>query len=83
MCQELKKLLLERDWIKSDKARFTPLTGGVSSEIYLVEENTNRFVIKRALEKLMVEVDWFADTMRNHSEQAYIAMSEPFDRCNA
>lgn len=70
--QELRKLLLERGWIESRTAAFTPLTGGVSSEIFLVEDGGRRFVVKRALEKLKVAADWFADTARNHSEQAYI-----------
>lgn len=65
-------LLLERGFITSADATLTPLTGGVSSEIVLVEEGDTRFVIKRALEKLKVAADWFADTSRNHSEQAYI-----------
>ena len=45
---------------------------GVSSEIYLVEEESRRFVVKRALEKLKVEADWFVDISRNESEFAYI-----------
>ncbi|MBK1875896.1 phosphotransferase family protein [Pelagicoccus mobilis] len=69
---ELKSLLIEREWIASPEATLTPLTGGVSSEIYLVEDGEKRFVVKRALAKLKVEADWFADTSRNHSEQAYI-----------
>ena len=69
---ELKALLLERAMIQSESAVFTPLTGGVSSEIYLVTDGDRRFVVKRALAKLKVAADWFADTSRNHSEQAYI-----------
>jgi aminoglycoside phosphotransferase (APT) family kinase protein len=70
--EKLKKILLERGFIRSGAAKLTPLTGGVSSEIYLVDDAGKRFVVKRALEKLKVEADWFADTSRNHSEQAYI-----------
>jgi len=69
---ELKALLLERAMIQSESAELTPLTGGVSSEIYLVTDGDRRFVVKRALAKLKVAADWFADTSRNHSEQAYI-----------
>jgi aminoglycoside phosphotransferase (APT) family kinase protein len=69
---EFRTLLRERGFVQSDQARLTPLTGGVSSEIYLVEDGDRRFVIKRALEKLKVEAEWFADTSRNHSEQSYI-----------
>lgn len=37
-----------------------------------MEDGECRFVVKRALKKLRVEAEWFADTSRNHSEQAYI-----------
>lgn len=50
----------------------TPLTGGVSSDIHLVDDGGRRFVVKRALDKLRVEADWFADTSRNEHERAYI-----------
>jgi aminoglycoside phosphotransferase (APT) family kinase protein len=49
-----------------------PLTGGVSSEIHLVEDEGRRFVVKRALAKLKVRDDWFADTGRSGVEQAYL-----------
>lgn len=72
LSNDLKMLLVERGWIQSDDATLVPLTGGVSSEIYLVTDGEKRFVVKRALEKLKVAAEWFADTSRNHSEQAYI-----------
>ncbi len=75
---ELKSLLVEKEWIRDHSASLTPLTGGVSSEIYLVEDGDKKFVVKRALEKLKVEADWFADTSRNHSEQAYISYVRKF-----
>ncbi len=49
-----------------------PLTGGVSSDITLVRGADGRqFVVKRALAKLKVRDDWFADPQRNQVEQAY------------
>lgn len=64
---------LRRDgWVCSPRARLTPLSGGVSSEIYLVEDDADRFVVKRALPKLKVRDDWFADVSRNASERAYL-----------
>jgi aminoglycoside phosphotransferase (APT) family kinase protein len=69
---DFRALLRRRGFVESEQARLTPLTGGVSSEIYLVEDGDRRFVVKRALEKLKVKDDWFADTSRNHSEQAYM-----------
>jgi hypothetical protein len=38
--------------------RFTSLTGGVASDIWLVEAPTKRFAVKRALPKLRVAADW-------------------------
>lgn len=54
-------------------ARIVPLNGGVSSEVYLVEDSGRKFVVKRALPKLNVKDDWFADIGRNTTERDYIA----------
>ena len=65
--------LLWRDGvIRSPKAALKPLTGGVSSEIYLVEDGAECFVIKRALPKLKVQAEWFADITRNRYEWQFI-----------
>ena len=65
--------LLRRDGVvRGANARITPLAGGVSCEIYLVENGTERFVVKRALAKLKVKADWFADVSRNRHEWEYI-----------
>ena len=65
---------LRRDgWVHDPQARLTPLSGGVSSEIYLVEDGGERFVVKRALARLRVKDAWFADVGRNASEQDYLA----------
>ena len=58
--------------IRTPDAKLTPLTGGVSSEIYRVDDGIRQFVVKRALAKLKVAADWYADTSRNAMEQAYI-----------
>lgn len=49
----------------------TPLTGGVSCEIFRVEQGTRRFVVKRALARLRVAEEWLADTSRNETEFAF------------
>jgi aminoglycoside phosphotransferase (APT) family kinase protein len=65
--------LLRRDGVvRGSNARLTPLSGGVSCEIYLVEDGTGRFVVKRALAKLNVKADWFADIIRNRHEWEFI-----------
>ncbi|MGH7953183.1 MAG: phosphotransferase family protein, partial [Limisphaerales bacterium] len=65
--------LLRRDGVvRTPAAQLTPLSGGVSCEIYLVEDGSDRFVVKRALPKLKVKVEWFADVKRNRHEWEYI-----------
>ena len=58
--------------MQSSAPRLEALTGGVSSEIILVEDGDRRFVVKRALAKLRVRDDWFADTGRSGVEQSYL-----------
>jgi aminoglycoside phosphotransferase (APT) family kinase protein len=66
--------MLRRDGhIRDSRATLTPLRGGVSSELYLVEDGAEKFVIKRALPKLNVKDDWFADVSRNATEWKYLA----------
>jgi aminoglycoside phosphotransferase (APT) family kinase protein len=55
----------------------TPLTGGVSSDIVLVESPKRRFVVKAALEKLRVKDDWFVDVSRNRVEQSFFEYVSP------
>jgi aminoglycoside phosphotransferase (APT) family kinase protein len=64
--------LRRKGHVKHANARLTALSGGVSSEIYLVEDGAQKFVVKRALAKLRVKDDWFADVSRNESEWRYI-----------
>ncbi|EMI56864.1 phosphotransferase family protein [Rhodopirellula sallentina] len=72
MTTSFENMLRDRGFLQSQSPTLTPLTGGVSSEIYLVRDGDRRFVVKRALEKLKVQQDWFADTSRNQSEQAFM-----------
>lgn len=59
-------------FVKNQNAKATPLTGGVSCEIFLVEDGNDCFVAKRALEKLKVKTEWLANTSRNIYEQRYL-----------
>ena len=71
--------LLHRDGVvHSTDARLVPLSGGVSCDIYLVEDGADRFVVKRALEKLRVAADWFADIHRNRTDWEYIRYVSEF-----
>jgi aminoglycoside phosphotransferase (APT) family kinase protein len=55
-----------------EPARLTPLTGGVSSDISLVEAGGRRFCVKRALPRLKVAAVWEAPVERNAAEAAYM-----------
>jgi aminoglycoside phosphotransferase (APT) family kinase protein len=56
----------------AEHARLTPLTGGVSSDISLVEVGERRFCVKRALPRLKVAALWEAPVKRNAAEAAYM-----------
>jgi 5-methylthioribose kinase len=54
---------------KSSRPRMTPLSGGVSSEIWRVDvDDGASFCVKRALPKLRVDADWRVPTARNRYE---------------
>src|SRR5688500_11831628 len=60
--------------------RFRALTGGVSSDIWLVETPTRQFCVKRALAKLRVAADWRAPVERSIYEAEWLrgaARAEP------
>lgn len=58
-------------WV-GDSPSVQPLTGGVSCEIWRVEDGGRIFVVKRALPKLKVATEWYADVTRNRYEQDYL-----------
>jgi aminoglycoside phosphotransferase (APT) family kinase protein len=55
-----------------ESTRLSPLTGGVSSDISLVEAGARRFCVKRALPRLKVSALWEAPVERNAAEAAYM-----------
>ena len=70
---DLLPILHSRGLITSPvNVKLTALAGGVSCDIFLVEEGNTKFVLKRALAKLRVKDDWFADVNRNQHEQDYL-----------
>ena len=69
---ELIDYLVEKNILNSSSVEIRTLGGGVSCEILLIDDGNNRFVLKRALAKLKVKDDCFADVKRNHIEQKYI-----------
>lgn len=64
--------LLRRDQLVSGNVLVTPLGGGVSSEVFLIENEGKRFVVKQALPQLKVRDHWQADTSRNRVEYEFL-----------
>jgi len=56
-------------------ACFTPLSGGVSSEIWRVDLPSGPICVKRALEKLRTERPWFAPVGRWRNEYEWLAVA--------
>jgi aminoglycoside phosphotransferase (APT) family kinase protein len=69
---EIESALLAAGLLSSGRHYVTPLAGGVSCDIWRVEEDGRLFVVKRALPKLRVQAEWFADIARNRHEQDYL-----------
>lgn len=65
--------LLRRDQLVSGhNVLVTPLVGGVSSDVFLIEDEGKRFVVKQALPQLKVRDQWQADTSRNRVEYEFL-----------
>lgn len=67
---QLRAYLLEKGYLTPDEpVTMTNLVGGVSNRTVLIErENSPSWVLKQALAKLRVRVDWFSDPSRIHHE---------------
>ncbi len=55
-----------------DPFQLSPLTGGVSSDIFKVESASRIFVVKRALAQLRVKDDWRAPVSRSRHEADWL-----------
>ena len=55
-----------------EAVQLMPLTGGVSSDIHLVETGARKFCVKRALPRLKVAALWEAPITRNAAEAAWL-----------
>jgi len=64
--------LAEAGLLDASRVNARALTGGVSSDIWLLDDGTNRWVIKRALAELRVAAEWKADPGRNASEYRFL-----------
>lgn len=69
MTEDLNEFLYRSDLLpRGAKALWTPLGGGVSSDIWRVELPETAICVKRALANLKVEADWRAPVERNNYE---------------
>ncbi|MEX1117262.1 MAG: aminoglycoside phosphotransferase family protein [Terrimicrobiaceae bacterium] len=58
--------------VRSEDARMTPFGGGVSSDVWRVDDGGKSFVVKRSVAKLRVAADWYADPARLIYEFRYL-----------
>jgi aminoglycoside phosphotransferase (APT) family kinase protein len=58
-----------------EKALWTPLAGGVSSDIWRVDLPGRAICVKRALPKLRVGADWYAPVSRNQYEWEWLRLA--------
>jgi aminoglycoside phosphotransferase (APT) family kinase protein len=67
--EDVKKYLAEEKIIFNYKQiEIIQLGGGVSSRVWKIISEDNRWVLKQALKKLKVQADWFSDVERIHRE---------------
>lgn len=68
--QNLRDYLIDKGYLRAgEDASIQNLPGGVSNRTVLVQRQTGEaWVIKQALAKLRVKVDWFSDPIRIHRE---------------
>ncbi len=66
------ELLRADGHLHSQTARAVPLTGGVSSDVFLIEDGERQFVVKQALPQMKVQALWQADISRNRTEFEYL-----------
>jgi aminoglycoside phosphotransferase (APT) family kinase protein len=72
MLDDILESLRRNGLLGAAHASVQPLCGGVSSDIWLIDDGRQKLVLKRALPKLRVADDWFADVSRNRHEQEYM-----------
>ncbi|CCN47355.1 putative aminoglycoside phosphotransferase protein (Antibiotic resistance protein) [Vibrio nigripulchritudo MADA3029] len=72
--QECKNIMVELGLAQlSEIRKIQPLTGGVSSDIALVETSRGKYCVKCSLEQLRVTQNWQAPTHRNQTEYQWLS----------
>lgn len=65
-------LLRAAGLVRAESPTITPITGGVSSDVWRVVDDGRDFVVKRSVPKLRVKADWFSDPARLRYEFLYL-----------
>jgi 5-methylthioribose kinase len=73
---EIKHYLFQKGWITDEKVQITPLSGGVSNQVWEIETIEGRYIMKQALPKLKVKIDWYSDVDRIFREQNAMMMMQ-------
>jgi aminoglycoside phosphotransferase (APT) family kinase protein len=60
-----------------EEAPLTPLTGGVSSDLWRVDLPSGPICVKGALPRLKVAHPWFASVSRNRVEYQWLSLAQP------
>jgi len=84
LLENCRSLLTELELINSDDTLMAyPLTGGVASDIAMVQVDNRKLCVKFALPKLKVQADWFAPVHRNTAEYAWMQVVSKVAPTNA
>jgi len=59
-------------FVRGTNPQVIALAGGVSCDIWRVADGDRVFAVKRALPRLRVQAEWYADVSRNQHEQNYL-----------
>ncbi len=71
-------IIQQANLLRKTNVECKTLTGGVSSDIFLVSDGVNNLVVKQARKKLLVSDDWYADTARNRIEREFAQYVQQF-----
>ncbi len=78
LSERVSELLLDLGLITTKKQvkSVETLTGGVASDVALVQTDQKKYCVKFALSKMRVKADWFAPISRNLSEYEWLKIAE-------
>jgi len=78
MCPAVVEFLRRQGLLAAgEEAPLTPLTGGVSSDLWRVDLPSGPICVKGALPRLKVAHPWFAPVTRNHVEYQWLRFAQP------